>query len=205
MLTTTLIPTRPNQHTWPTSYSPSPSSSCSLWNTSMSASPKPLRNWLLGEVMIWPGFWCKSPARDLACRTNLWFSRGGYHKSHPSERPHHTVHGFKSDGFAYWTIHVFSSDRCTIFSNGGVWKEGGCYLDMEQDCELLWCVIILLHCSCVDISFKKMPLHPSYNPAVIPHYPSSCSIFLLHVCYVNRSSCSCGSVKRPRSIVFCAI
>jgi hypothetical protein len=102
-----------------------------------------------------------SRQRDLARRTGLWFSRAGCHKNRPTERPHYTVRGFKTNGFAYRTIHAFSRDHLTTFLNGGVWKEDGRHLDVEQDCEPLWCMVALLPCSCVDVHFQKMHLCPS--------------------------------------------
>ncbi|KIM35105.1 hypothetical protein M413DRAFT_79726, partial [Hebeloma cylindrosporum] len=71
------------------------------------------------------------------------FLRGGHHKNRKAESGHYTLRGFKSDGFAYQTIHTFSSGRSTVFANGGkVWKDGGRRLDVEWDCEFLWCILI---------------------------------------------------------------
>lgn len=84
-----------------------------------------------------------SPWRFLARKTHASFTRGGYHRNKQTKRRHYTFRGFKSDGFAYSTIHAFSSKYSAVFSNGGnVWKEGGRRLDVEQDCELLWCVTV---------------------------------------------------------------
>ena len=69
------------------------------------------------------------------------FSRGGNHNNKRTRSRHYTLRGFKDNGFAYQTIHVFSSKRSTVFGNGGkVWKEGGRRLDVERECEILWYV-----------------------------------------------------------------
>jgi len=73
------------------------------------------------------------------------WSPGGLQKIHLDSGGVHLekVGQGKVLGFAYSTIHAFSSKCSAIFLNGeNVWKEGGRHLDVKQDCELLWCVTV---------------------------------------------------------------
>lgn len=96
-----------------------------------------------------------SPQRFVAHKTDPLLSRGGFHSNPRTKRRHYTIRGFKSDGFAYRTIHAFSRERSDVFSNGGkVWKRGRRCLDVNQDCEGLWYVINLSSYSPCNVSAK---------------------------------------------------
>ena len=83
-----------------------------------------------------------SSRRILASKSDLFCFKGRVPREQTDKMPPLHSAQIKSDSFAYRTIHIFSSERSTVFENGGkVWKEGGHRLDVEGYCELLWCIL----------------------------------------------------------------
>lgn len=77
---------------------------------------------------------------------------------------HYTLCRFKSNSFAYQTIYMFSSEHTsTVFENSRkIWKEGGCCLDVEGHCELLWCVLSCCITCVLMSAYTYIDLH--YSP-----------------------------------------
>ena len=67
-------------------------------------------------------------------------SRGGFHTSPGPEQqdpPHYTIRGFRNDGHAYYTLHVYSDTSSQHFPNGGDFMQGGRRLDLQHDVSAL--------------------------------------------------------------------
>jgi len=72
-------------------------------------------------------------------------ARGGFHRSKKEPKDHYTVRGFRPNGHAYKTLHVFSILESDYFKkSGGNFSEfHGMTLDLLLECEDLGYVTFL--------------------------------------------------------------
>jgi hypothetical protein len=73
---------------------------------------------------------------SMCLRWALMGIRGGYHKS-TDTRDHYCVRGFRADGHAYKTMHIYSATESSYKRGGGQFGRRYGTVDVSSECENL--------------------------------------------------------------------